>query len=558
MSKTQRPSSRWSDGSDDGGEDGMSEQELQKLQRQYKRLCGDRRAYTEDSQNVIRKQKSLIEKLEGENHEICTNLENTDSNQNKKKDERVTEQLEDLVYVHDESEDKIQEEKEYIQELDDKIRQMEREIKKQHKRMGGVHQSQAAQIATQKQIRVLENRLDKAMVNFNKQLTSNQDLRKEIDHLRTERRRFDNIHKKLSKELEDCKKEMAEVIDQATSAYEQRDEYQNKMVQMQERNQKDQAQHDSEMKELERVITHDNKLKEFMNIKSQDRADYKNEEAAKKKRGDGEKAIDHDRQLINDYDLAFKRIREITEEEDLDIIVKEFIQKEDKNFALFNYVNELSNDAELLQEQCDDIREDMKKFNEEDIRMEGERKVQLKELEVQLDVATKDADSDEERLKEINKTLDQLRVGVQSLFDKINCDPKPVNELLGSGHGIRDNNMMIYLGLVEQRTNELLSIQNYIQTRAYERGEEDINQPPKGALLGISENAVHSTQLNIMPPTTGDDLADDYSSDEEERPFTREEIKIKVMKGIGKKEKYRYRMDPGTPGKSNRDKGRKK
>jgi hypothetical protein len=86
-------------------------------------------------------------------------------------------------------------------------------------------------------------------------------------------------------------------------------------------------------------------------------------------------------------------------------------------------------------------------------------------LQAQLNIAEKEADSDEERLKEINKTLDQLRVGVQSLFDKINCDPKPINDLLGSGQGIRDNNMMIYLGLVEQRTNELLAIQNYIQTR---------------------------------------------------------------------------------------------
>ena len=63
MPQPQRSSSRWSDVSDDGGEDGMSEQELQKLQRQYKRLCGDRRAYTEDSQNVIRKQKYVCDTL---------------------------------------------------------------------------------------------------------------------------------------------------------------------------------------------------------------------------------------------------------------------------------------------------------------------------------------------------------------------------------------------------------------------------------------------------------------------------------------------------------------
>jgi hypothetical protein len=51
-----RPRSARSDISD-ADLDGMQEQELIKLQRQYRIMEGDRAAYTEESQNLIRKQK---------------------------------------------------------------------------------------------------------------------------------------------------------------------------------------------------------------------------------------------------------------------------------------------------------------------------------------------------------------------------------------------------------------------------------------------------------------------------------------------------------------------
>ena len=54
--KMPRPRSARSDNSDADME-GLAEQELAKLQRQYRIMENDRGAYTEESQNVIRKQK---------------------------------------------------------------------------------------------------------------------------------------------------------------------------------------------------------------------------------------------------------------------------------------------------------------------------------------------------------------------------------------------------------------------------------------------------------------------------------------------------------------------
>ena len=52
------------------------------------------------------------------------------------------------------------------------------------------------------------------------------------------------------------------------------------------------------------------------------------------------------------------------------------------------------------------------------------------------------------RLRDINKVLDQLMSGVDTLFRKVGCDPRPIREMLGGDAGITVKNVMIYLGQV--------------------------------------------------------------------------------------------------------------
>ena len=59
------------------------------------------------------------------------------------------------------------------------------------------------------------------------------------------------------------------------------------MLALKERSDKDMAQQDVEMKELHRIIKHDNKLKEFMGIKVNDRLELKEEEMIKRSKGKG-------------------------------------------------------------------------------------------------------------------------------------------------------------------------------------------------------------------------------------------------------------------------------
>jgi len=59
--------------------------------------------------------------------------------------------------------------------------------------------------------------------------------------------------------------------------------------------------------------------------------------------------------VFQSYETAFQKIKETTEIDDIDLLVNKFIEVEDKNFALFNYVNELNNQIEMVQEQINEV-----------------------------------------------------------------------------------------------------------------------------------------------------------------------------------------------------------
>lgn len=51
------------------------------------------------------------------------------------------------------------------------------------------------------------------------------------------------------------------------------------------------------------------------------------------------------------------------------------------------------------------------------------------------------------------------------MFSKIGCDNTTIMELLGGHAGVTESTMLQYLGLIEQRTNELLQLQVFLQVK---------------------------------------------------------------------------------------------
>ena len=108
-------------------------------------------------------------------------------------------------------------------ELDDKIREIQNDFLVTKNEMGGLNATQQQQELYEKHIRILENRLDKANQKFNDSIEYDKKLRAEIDKLRKERFFFENIYKRLEKDLEKVRKEISKNLEEAYDNYEQRD-----------------------------------------------------------------------------------------------------------------------------------------------------------------------------------------------------------------------------------------------------------------------------------------------------------------------------------------------
>lgn len=65
---------------------------------------------------------------------------------------------------------------------------------------------------------------------------------------------------------------------------------------------------------------------------------------------------------IESYEEAFAKIEAATGIHDIDELVTNFITAEEKNFGLFKFVNDLSNDIESLEVQISDMKSEIERY----------------------------------------------------------------------------------------------------------------------------------------------------------------------------------------------------
>ena len=138
---------------------------------------------------------------------------------------------------------------------------VQEKVSHQRQKMGGVNASRENNQIISKQIRVLENRLDKALVKYNETLSQNKSLRERIDNLRRERVVFDGIYKKLERELHEKKQDMATLVEECNNAYLNRDKAKDEMQRLKRRAEDEQETFQAEWKRLGKKIEDDRRSK---------------------------------------------------------------------------------------------------------------------------------------------------------------------------------------------------------------------------------------------------------------------------------------------------------
>ncbi|XP_068567821.1 coiled-coil domain-containing protein 114 [Cebidichthys violaceus] len=516
-----------------------TESEISKLQRQFRIMEGDRQAYNFQAREQIRKQQQEIEKLLKEQEDLHINLGACKSLSRQQQDSEDTQSLRALLEQRDMLEEELWKEKQCQKELEKEITNTELKLAELRKGEVSTGDTQKSKLRrTQKAIRTLEYKLDRSLTRFNEQLTKNSHLREELQTLHIERIRFQQLHNKLDKELYDVRKKIGEIVNLSNVAYDTRLEAQSKLTMMREKAVKDLAQYNTEMKELERVIAQEFSLKEFMTTKCSERSGQdEGPEMGHKQLSEmkEQRRMDSGEESLDALEEVFERIQAVTGEDNLDMLVSRFIQAEDQNFALFNFVNEQNNEAEALRDHINKTQAEIQQFRVAGLQQEQDHRSLLRDIDEQQKKSESQAEDYENQASIISKILDEIKTGVNSIFSKMGCDRSVMEDLLGSSTGISENNIMSYLGLVEQKTNELLTIQAFLNSKDLEK---DYN-PKDLAKFLLGQNPELLQQSVSSQPAINSveyDAEESPVTDEEERPLSQGELRKRILKGVLQKE----------------------
>ncbi|KAL3311579.1 Coiled-coil domain-containing protein 63, partial [Cichlidogyrus casuarinus] len=499
-----------SPGSDiDEVHDSILVEEYERLQNQYRVLKNDRDAYVQESQYQLSKYKKEKDFLEKDNEELLTVLNLADSGVNKKNEIKVINELKEKVMDFEDCNQKIEDERQTLSSLDAEILKYTRlvaMIDKDWRKTSGmkskVDSSEARHIVKTK-IMNIENKLNKKINAFCTILTKNGELRDEINKLRNERAIYSGVQKNLNDRFQSLRRQIDSLTGEATQAHELRDDANNKCVMLKDKNDKDQNQFEIEIRDLQRKIDHNQRLKLFMNSKMNERMEFKKmEEERRRKHGSsGEVAVENQRKKIITFEDAIQRIEEITGETKLDKILQTFLRKEEENFSFFQYVNELNDQVENLRDSIDKIHQQRGEYEQKDQDIETERKKMIKRYEREMNEDKAVADKAAGQLSQVAKMLDQVKDGTHNLVDKADCEVSIITKMLGAtgDDSVTERNLMLYLGLVEQRINELLSVLYHQQTKRY-AAEEGQPPPDHGMLLGLANMKKQQKDFNVLVP----------------------------------------------------------
>ena len=328
-----------------------SEENIQKeyfeLQKRYKNIEQDRKAYNEETQANFKKQRNLVEKLQKENQSLKEDLENYDKAANK--NFLATQQVKYTVQEEIRMiKQKIETEEKKQIEMDEQVKILQEDIIQEKMKLGGINATHESYHHIQKQIRILENRLDKANQKFNEAIAHNKKLREQIDSLRRERVIFDSIYRKLEKELHSKRKEMAGIIEQANSAYEDRDTAQDQLATLIQKAERDKNEYDKDFAQMNALMERNREMRDFIKTKETEKFEQakasmdqlREEESTKKKESWGVTTSKTQgytlAKKIQYYEDVFAKIQAATGITDIDELIKNFIQEEEKVRGIYS------------------------------------------------------------------------------------------------------------------------------------------------------------------------------------------------------------------------------
>lgn len=399
----------------------------------------ERREANEAARKEVKQQQDLIQKLRRENESLKDDLGLSKEALSTSTTDRAITQLSKLQEDANTYARRLDQEQKKAQALEKEKERADQHALQMRRRMGGVDAQQEAVERCRRKIHILEYKVDREVRRLNEVVAQNRKLRQEIDNVRLERKIFSELYERKEKELEQCEAEVEEVAEQRESAADEMDQYKNELAALQAQADKEHVEYETKWRELgalledslEREQETRNRAAEYLGSKEhmmEREAKLKKKRIGRQaqKRKDKQQDRNQDEQRQDKVDRIRKCVERVMAEEvdvpSLDALVDRFISNEDRNDSLFNYVNDLNQEADNLEDEIAQLENVVAELQQNPSDSQR-RQSTIQDLQSKAENSNNQAEQYDSLASSSISTIEAIKEKVKDICQQHNCEP---------------------------------------------------------------------------------------------------------------------------------------
>lgn len=295
-----------------------------------------------------------------------------------------------------------------------------------------------------KRIHWLEDSRDRTLKGHDRIEAQCEEIKREINRGRREHMLQHTRWRIIKGDLEEARHGIAESMEAASDIMQLKDDIDEEIAEMKEIDRSEAEEFDAECARLSKYINERLELVAFLATEKEKPAGTltEDEEAVVKEQMNtvtlnmklASMKENASRRKMASYQAAFERLRQLTGITDIQKLVDSFIDVEDRNFALFRYIQNVNREtksvrveADAIQRECADLREAQGSAGQN----KRQTIIKLQDKVVRLN-AEKEAVA--ERLAGLEEDMAAMATRVGGMFGAIGCANLPVAEGLNSPH----------------------------------------------------------------------------------------------------------------------------
>jgi chromosome segregation ATPase len=296
-----------------------------------------------------------------------------------------------------------------------KRKKLQEEVSRANSRSGGLFKQSRENEELQGRLRTMENRLDKALVRYNRNLGELADLRAQIDELRKDRRNFRDVMAKAAAARGRKDEQLSQLISESNEAYAVRDSKKMKLTQLRTVEKADVADFEERLSVLNETIEAQ-KLTQKRTV-DQRSADQQSDSIIGSQTDQQEEMT----MLSEQYNATITRTLELCGMAGIPELFAESEKLERENFSLYNYVVEHGATHTRLHEEIEGLELQHQALLAQATASDEEQSEMLQKLTDDIQKVERELVNLQEQKAASDTEIAAVYTEVETLFNLLGC-----------------------------------------------------------------------------------------------------------------------------------------